>query len=533
VLVVAGSLKRADPDRSEDEVLMRALRDFNIPKIVNEDLPVFMGLITDLFPGLDVPRKRDMDFEKDVREAVLGLNLQPEDSFLLKIVQLQELLDVRHSVFVLGPAAAGKSGVIKSLFKTYQVQGLKPIWADLNPKAVTNHELYGYINLATREWVDGLFSHIMRDISNIQSDAPKWMVLDGDIDTMWIESLNTVMDDNKVLTLASNERIALQPSMRLLFEIANLTYASPATVSRAGILFVNPTDLGWNPFVASWIETLESPGQKTNLMILFEKYVPPCLDAMKTRFKTITPMTEWSMVNTLCHLLELLLTPENTPEGCPKEDYELYFAWAAVWAFGGQLFKDQLVDWRDEFSKWWSTEFKTIKFPTNGSVFDYYIRSNDKKFVSWSDLVPKFEFDPELPLAAALVPTAETVRVRYWMDMLVQAGHPVLLVGSPALARRHPSWTSSATWMRTGSPPSPPSTTTPSTTPSRLCWRNPWRRRLARTLVPPARSASSTLWMISTCPRSISTAQHPRTPSCASTSTTTTGTTARSTRSRL
>ncbi|EDQ88776.1 outer dynein arm heavy chain beta [Monosiga brevicollis MX1] len=435
VLVVAGSLKRADPDRSEDEVLMRALRDFNIPKIVNEDLPVFMGLITDLFPGLDVPRKRNPEFEGIVRKAVEELTLQPEDSFLLKVVQLQELLDVRHSVFVLGPAATGKSCVIQSLFKTYQLQGLKPIRADLNPKAVTNHELYGYINLATREWVDGLFSHLMRDISNIQSDAPKWLVLDGDIDTMWIESLNTVMDDNKILTLASNERIALQPSMRLIFEIANLTYASPATVSRAGILFVNPTDLGWNPFVASWIEQLESPGQKNNLMILFEKYVPPCLDAMRSRFKTITPMTEWSMINTLCHLLELLLTPENTPEGCAKEDYELYFAWAAVWAFGGQLFKDQLIDWREEFSKWWVTEFKTIKFPTGGTVFDYYINPQEKKFASWTELVPEFEFDAEMPLSAALVPTSETVRIRYWMDRLVAAGHPVLLVGSPGTGK--------------------------------------------------------------------------------------------------
>jgi len=76
---------------------------------------------------------------------------------------------------------------------------------------------------------------------------PKWIVLDGDIDPMWIESLNTVMDDNKVLTLASNERIALTPSMRLLFEISNLRTATPATVSRAGILYINPQDLGWNP----------------------------------------------------------------------------------------------------------------------------------------------------------------------------------------------------------------------------------------------------------------------------------------------
>lgn len=85
VLVVAGSLKRDDPERPEDQVLMRSLRDFNIPKIVTDDVPVFMGLIGDLFPALDVPRKRDLNFESFVRQAVLDLRLQAEDNFVLKV----------------------------------------------------------------------------------------------------------------------------------------------------------------------------------------------------------------------------------------------------------------------------------------------------------------------------------------------------------------------------------------------------------------------------------------------------------------
>lgn len=64
MLVVAGSLKRDDPNSAEDQVLMRDLRDFNIPKIVTDDLPVFMGLIGDLFPALNVPRKQDLQLEK-------------------------------------------------------------------------------------------------------------------------------------------------------------------------------------------------------------------------------------------------------------------------------------------------------------------------------------------------------------------------------------------------------------------------------------------------------------------------------------
>ncbi|XP_032397932.1 dynein heavy chain 9, axonemal [Etheostoma spectabile] len=430
VLVVAGSLKRGDPGRAEDQVLMRALRDFNIPKIVTDDMPVFMGLIGDLFPALDVPRKRDLDFEKHVKESILDLKLQAEDNFLLKVVQLEELLAVRHSVFVIGNAGTGKSQVMRSLQRTYQNMKRRPVWADLNPKAVTNDELFGIINPATREWKDGLFSNIMRELANVSHSGPKWIVLDGDIDPMWIESLNTVMDDNKVLTLASNERIPLNPTMRLVFEISHLRTATPATVSRAGILYINPADLGWNPPVSSWIDKREVQSEKANLTILFDKYLPSCLDGIRSRFKKIIPIPEQSMVQMLCHLLECVLTPENTPPDCAKELYELYFVFAVVWAFGGAMFQDQLVDYRVEFSKWWVAEFKSIKFPSQGTVFDYYIDPESKKFEPWSKMVPRFEMDADTPLQACLVHTTETIRVRYFVDRLLERRRPVMLVGN-------------------------------------------------------------------------------------------------------
>uniref|UniRef100_A0A8C8WRI9 Dynein axonemal heavy chain 17 n=1 Tax=Panthera leo TaxID=9689 RepID=A0A8C8WRI9_PANLE len=430
VLVVAGSLKRGDPSRAEDQVLMRALRDFNIPKIVTDDLPVFMGLIGDLFPALDVPRKRDLNFEKIIKQSVVELKLQAEDSFVLKVVQLEELLQVRHSVFVIGNAGSGKSQVLKSLHKTYQNMKRKPIAVDLDPKAVTCDELFGIINPATREWKDGLFSTIMRDLANITHDGPKWIVLDGDIDPMWIESLNTVMDDNKVLTLASNERIPLNRTMRLVFEISHLRTATPATVSRAGILYINPTDLGWNPVVSSWIERRKVQSEKANLMILFDKYLPTCLDKLRFGFKKITPIPEVTVIQTILCLLECLLTEKSVPPDSPKELYELYFVFACFWAFGGAMFQDQLVDYRVEFSKWWVNEFKTIKFPSQGTIFDYYVDPDTKKFLPWTEKVPSFELDPDVPLQASLVHTTETTRIRYFMDLLMEKSWPVMLVGN-------------------------------------------------------------------------------------------------------
>ncbi|XP_044764909.1 dynein beta chain, ciliary [Coccinella septempunctata] len=430
VLVVAGSLKRGDPGRPEEEVLMRALRDFNIPKIVTDDTPVFMGLIGDLFPALEVPRKRDAEFERTVKQAAIDLQLQPEDNFILKVVQLEELLEVRHSVFIVGNAGTGKTQVWKTLFKTYSNIKRKPVYNDLNPKAVTNDELFGIINPATREWKDGLLSVLMRDQANLTGENPKWIVLDGDIDPMWIESLNTVMDDNKVLTLASNERIALTSAMRLLFEISNLRTATPATVSRAGILYINPQDLGWNPFVTSWMETRTIPSEKANLIMLFDKYIPVCLENVRTRFKKIIPIVETAHIEMLCHLLECLLVLPNTPPDCPKEWYEIYFVFCCVWAFGSAMYQEQATDFRVEFTKWWINEFKSVKFPAGGTVFDYYIDSETKQFVPWSESLGRFELDPDIPLQAVLVHTAESIRIRYFLNLLMDKKHPVMLIGN-------------------------------------------------------------------------------------------------------
>ncbi|XP_061771898.1 dynein axonemal heavy chain 11 [Nerophis ophidion] len=435
VLVVAGALRRRDKRRPEDQVLMRALRDFNMPKIVTEDVTIFLGLLQDLFPGLEVERERDLEFEKTVRDTTVALRLQPEETFILKVMQLVELMAVRHSIFVIGNEGTGKSSILRVLYKTYVNLKKKPIWNDLNPKAVDRDELFGFIHPATREWKDGLLSSLMREQANMSHLGPKWIVLDGDIDPMWIESLNTVMDDNKVLTLASNERVPLKSSMRLVFEISHLRAATPATVSRAGILYINLQDLGWNPYVASWIDKRERQTERAHLTILFEKYVPRCLEKMRNTFKTIIPIPENSLVQTLCTLLDCFLTTDNIPSDSPRDLYETYFIFACIWAFGGALCQDQLYDYRVEFSQWWTKEMKTIKLPAQGTVFDYYIDPQSKRFLPWSEIVPSFEMETNTPLQAVLVHTAETLRLHYFMDLLLERRQPLMLVGNAGVGK--------------------------------------------------------------------------------------------------
>ena len=96
-------------------------------------------------------------------------------------------------------------------------------------------------------------------------------------------------------------------------------------------------------YVQSWIDGREIRSERANLIILFDRYIPTCLETLRSRFKKITPITDTSMIQTLCYLLEALLTPENTPPDTAKEVYELYFVFAAVWAFGGSMFQDQVT----------------------------------------------------------------------------------------------------------------------------------------------------------------------------------------------
>lgn len=94
--------------------------------------------------------------------------------------------------------------------------------------------------------------------------------------------------------------------------------------------------------VSSWIERREVQSEKANLMILFDKYLPTCLDKLKFGFKKITPVPEVTVIQTILYLLECLLTPVNTPPDSSKELYELYFVFACFWAFGGAMFQDQV-----------------------------------------------------------------------------------------------------------------------------------------------------------------------------------------------
>ena len=306
----------------EEGLLMRALRDFNLPKIGGDDNIVFMGLIRDLFAKVFelMPQMRDPPFEDLCRQMAVEedkLRFPPQLTastyFIANVVDLQALLALRHCVFVIGLSGSNKSETWKTLAKCWTKGGVmgKTIWKDINPKSITPNELYGYINMATREWKDGLLSNIMRDLGQIPDEKPKWILLDGDLDANWIESMNSVMDDNRMLTLASNERIPLKTYMKMIFEIRDLRFASPATVSRAGILYFDVEEgYQWRSLVQAWLAALmdtdddekeEHPEIKEFLQELFDTYQDVAMLEIMKFFKHVVHTEPICMVQSRTH----------------------------------------------------------------------------------------------------------------------------------------------------------------------------------------------------------------------------------------
>ena len=437
-LYVAGGMKRAQPELSEDKVLLQALRDFNLGKLTSDDHGIFMGLLNDLFPRTVelVPRRVDKTFEKEIQKAAQELGYQPEDLFCLKITQLREIFEVRWSVFLLGPAGCGKSAVWRTLQRAQNNFGERTQSKPINPKSVTRNELYGFVHPATREWREGLISVTYRDMANNSSFQHQWIVLDGDIDAEWIESMNTVMDDNKMLTLASNERIPLTNSMRLLLEINHMLHCTPATVSRGGVIYLNAEDVGWAPVVESWVQGREDKAVAPLLAELFGRYLEKSLEHCRRNYRTVVPLVPVNIAQTVCKLLEGML-PDEPVRGGPgvdKKVLEAQFNFACVWALGGCLLVDKVVDYRAQFSKWWITEWKTVLWPDRGTVFDYFVDERTGAMQPWEDRVSAFSYQPNV-FASLFVPTVETTRLSYFLDSLVARGHYVMFVGNAGTVR--------------------------------------------------------------------------------------------------
>jgi len=128
----------------------------------------------------------------------------------------------------------------------------------LNPKAISKNMLLGEYDQDTREFKNGVITANSRKVVNEDNNTLCWIICDGDIDPKWIESLNSVLDDNKLLTLPNGERIQFGSNVNFIFETHQLTYASPATVSRLAVIFLNEKDFEVNKYISSVFKKKEN-----------------------------------------------------------------------------------------------------------------------------------------------------------------------------------------------------------------------------------------------------------------------------------
>ncbi len=168
------------------------------------------------------------------------------DTFLEKVLQLYLIQSLHHGLMMVGPTGCGKSAAWRVLLEAMErIDGVKGEAYIIDPKAISKDDLYGRLDSTTAEWTDGVFTLTLRRIiDNVRGEAQKrhWIIFDGDVDPEWAENLNSVLDDNKLLTLPSGERLSIPPNVRLMFEVETLKYATLATVSRCGMVwFSNET----------------------------------------------------------------------------------------------------------------------------------------------------------------------------------------------------------------------------------------------------------------------------------------------------
>ena len=237
-------------------LMMRALRDMNLSKLVADDIPLFGGLLSDIFPKVtNPPKKTYPEVEAQVPLAIEKFDCVTHPGFSLKIIQLYETCSVRHGYMLVGPTGAGKTTIMKILTETLsQINKAAPTrMIRMNPKAITAEEMYGVKSEISDDWIPGVFSSIWERFNQRSKAQNTWITCDGPVDAIWIENLNTVLDDNKILTLANGERIVMTENCKLVFEVENLNNASPATVSRCGMVYISPADPGYKSIIGGWL----------------------------------------------------------------------------------------------------------------------------------------------------------------------------------------------------------------------------------------------------------------------------------------
>jgi dynein heavy chain len=318
-------------------------------------------------------------------------------------------------------------------------------------------QLYGCFDPNTNEWQDGILAGLVRICikTSAVNDNLKWLLLDGPVDAIWIENMNTVLDDNKKLCLMSGEIIAMSRVMNLIFEPMDLAVASPATVSRCGMVYMEPHSLGWEPLMESWLDKLPPTVEKTQkdaLLALFGWFLDPILWYLRRECRSPVPTMDIMLARALMRMISAHLDtwidvpdqPSKAPD--PKkgaEQLQGLFLFSIIWGVGATVdaagrakfdaFFKQLL--KKEVPEILSTpgapqpvfgDIKLTKAPPvdKGTVYDcLFDLSRGAAWVEWTKTVPEYSVPKNAKFQDIFVTTVDAVEkpVAY-EDGLARAG---------------------------------------------------------------------------------------------------------------
>ncbi|XP_062820321.1 dynein axonemal heavy chain 3 [Anolis carolinensis] len=463
VLTAAGNLKLKYPDENESVLLLRALLDVNLAKFLAQDVPLFQGIISDLFPGVILPKPDYELFIQALNQNIQKMNLQPVPWFIGKIIQIYEMMMVRHGYMIVGEPMGGKTSAYKvlaaalgDLSQNSSSEESAVEFRIINPKAITMGQLYGCFDPVSHEWTDGVLANTFREQACSTTEDRKWIVFDGPVDAVWIENMNTVLDDNKKLCLMSGEIIQMSAKMSLMFEPEDLEQASPATVSRCGMIYMEPHQLGWKPLKDSYMNTLPSVLQDVHKELiedLFMWLVQPCLDFIRLYCRVFLQTSPIHLTYTMMNLFTALLdeishSSDEEGETMSSQQITLWlqglFLFALVWTIGGTLnaesrkkfdhfYRNLLMGMDDENPRPKSVKLtKNNIFPERGSVYDFYFHKQASgQWNMWTEYITKEEqtIAAGTKVSELIIPTMETARQMFFLKAYVDHEIPMLFVG--------------------------------------------------------------------------------------------------------
>ncbi|TRY53342.1 Dynein heavy chain [Cryptosporidium tyzzeri] len=291
VLRSAGKLKKSaisenkealdDPQKLvilEQQLIIRSISSTLLPKLVSTDVPLLTTLFQGVFPQVPFECLNDSLMVEQVKLICKRNSLEATSQWLDKTLQLFEIQKLNHGIMLVGSTGTGKTTVRKTLLEAMDtIQGSKTISYVIDPKTIDKESLFGKLNPVTLEWTDGVFTAILRKIINSSDNnndqtgsggvgginKKYWIIFDGDVDPEWAENLNSVLDDNKLLTLPNGERLELPPWVRVVFEVHSLATATLATVSRCGMIWFNDEIISDEMYFTSFLFNKIKMGNNT------------------------------------------------------------------------------------------------------------------------------------------------------------------------------------------------------------------------------------------------------------------------------